>query len=139
MRPTPKPTRLLVVGASLMLCAAVGWASLAWTSGPAQAGEADVVGARAVSEGRGRWRFDVTVRHADEGWEHYSDKWDVLGPEGEVLGTRVLVHPHVDEQPFTRSLRALVLPEEIREVTIRAHDSVHKYGGAEITLQLPPN
>ena len=38
-------------------------------------------------EGSGRWRFDVTVRHADEGWDHYADKWDVVAPDGTVLAT----------------------------------------------------
>ena len=50
------------------------------------------------------WTFSVTVRHNDEGWDHYADIWQVLHPEtGEVLGERVLLHPHDTEQPFTRS------------------------------------
>ena len=51
---------------------------------PAKAGEADVVGVEARREGPGRWRFDVTVRHDDTGWDHYADKWDVVGPDGKV-------------------------------------------------------
>jgi hypothetical protein len=41
----------------------------------------------------------VTVRHADEGWEHYADCWEVLTLDGEVLATRELAHPHDNEQP----------------------------------------
>ena len=70
---------------------------------PARAGEADVVRLEATRISPGVWRFDVTVRHADEGWDHYADRWDVIGPDGAVLATRVLLHPHVGEQPFTRS------------------------------------
>ena len=45
------------------------------------------------------WTFSVTVRHNDEGWDHYADIWQVLHPEtGEVLGERVLLHPHDTEQ-----------------------------------------
>jgi len=103
----------------------------------AQAGEADVVGTRAVKEGSNLWRFDVTLKHADEGWDHYADKWDVLTPDGKLLGTRVLYHPHVDEQPFTRSLGGVSVPEGITSVVIRAHDKVHGVGGKEMTVELP--
>ena len=109
---------------------------LVWAGG-ALAGEADVVAVEAAQEGAGTWRFDVTVKHADEGWEHYADGWEVVAPDGTVLGTRVLLHPHEAEQPFTRSLSGVAIPEEIERVTLRAHDSVHGLGGAEVTVDLP--
>jgi len=103
----------------------------------AYAGEADIVDVKIRMTGRDTFSFDVTVRHADEGWQHYADKWDVVAPDGSVLGTRTLYHPHVDEQPFTRSLSGVKISEAIKEVTVRAHDSVHKYGGKEVTVGLP--
>ncbi len=103
----------------------------------AWAGQADVVDAVAVSEAAGTWRFDVTVRHADAGWEHYADRWEVVNPaDGGILGTRVLYHPHDDEQPFTRSLRGVEIPEGVTRVILRARDSKHGWGGAEVTLEL---
>ncbi len=48
-------------------------------------------------------RFDVTLTHPDTGWDHYADGWRVEDADGVILGTRVLGHPHVNEQPFTRS------------------------------------
>ena len=105
--------------------------------GPALAGEVAVVAAKATGTADGSYRFDVTLRHADEGWDHYADAWDVLAPDGTVLGTRVLYHPHVDEQPFTRSLSGVRVPAGVTEVTIRAHDKVHEYGGKELTVKLP--
>jgi len=104
--------------------------------GAASAGEADVVEAEATQEGAGIWRFDVTVAHGDEGWDHYADKWEVLAPDGSLLGTRVLLHPHVGEQPFTRSLAGVAVPAGIDRVILRAHDSVHGPGGAEVTVEL---
>ena len=47
----------------------------------------------------------VTLAHPDTGWDHYADGWEVVTGDGTSLGLRVLAHPHVDEQPFTRSLR----------------------------------
>jgi hypothetical protein len=107
-----------------------------YRAGPAVAGEADVVAVEAVEESAGTWRFEVTVAHADEGWDHYADRWEVLAPDGRVLGTRVLLHPHVGEQPFTRSLGGVAIPAEIDRVTLRAHDSLHGLGGAEVTVEL---
>ncbi|MGR3717255.1 MAG: hypothetical protein ACU0B1_10970 [Thermohalobaculum sp.] len=101
-----------------------------------RAGEADVVGVEARPSGGG-WSFDVTVRHGDTGWENYADAWRVVGPGGTVYGTRVLVHPHVNEQPFTRSLSGVAIPEGVTTVTVEAHDSVHEWGGAVVEV-VPP-
>ena len=104
---------------------------------PAAAGEADVLNVEVRRSGAGAYSFDVRVRHADAGWDHYADKFDVLAPDGTVLGTRTLHHPHVDEQPFTRSLTNVAVPDGIAEVTVRAHDKVHGYGGRTVTAALP--
>jgi hypothetical protein len=103
----------------------------------AYAGEADVVDVTVRMTGSNTYSFDVTVRHADEGWKHYADKWDVVAPDGTVLGTRTLYHPHEDEQPFTRSLSGVSIPESIKEVTVRGHVSVHGYGGKTATVLVP--
>lgn len=115
---------------------ALAAAVLGFSFTAALAGEADVIGVEAAQEGDNTWRFSVTVRHADEGWDHYADRWQVVAPDGTVLGTRVLLHPHENEQPFTRSLGGVVIPEGVDEVIVRAHDSVHGDGGAEIQVKL---
>lgn len=56
-----------------------------------------------------------------------------------MLGWRKFWHPDVDEQPFTRSLSVIAVPESVREVIIRAHGSVLGYGGIEIKVILPEN
>ena len=104
---------------------------------PAWAGEADVVEVSVRRTSAGIYRFDVTLSHADEGWEHYADAWEVVGPDGAVLARRVLAHPHVNEQPFTRGLVGVVLPTGLASVTLRGRDSVHGYGGVELTVALP--
>lgn len=100
------------------------------------AGEADVLEADVSCDG-GACRFSVTVEHADEGWDHYADKWEILDPEGEVIAVRELAHPHDNEQPFTRSLGNVEIPAGLDSVTVRAHDSVHGYGGRELNVELP--
>lgn len=100
------------------------------------AGEADVVSAEATKSGAGVHNFSVTVAHGDEGWEHYANKWEVVTLDGKILATRVLAHPHVAEQPFTRSKFGVKIPAGTTEVILRAGDSVHNLGGKELKIQL---
>ncbi|MEM7168871.1 MAG: hypothetical protein AAF530_01780 [Pseudomonadota bacterium] len=100
------------------------------------AGDVEVVDAQASQASDGTWTFRVTLAHADTGWEHYADAWEILSPDGKVLGTRVLLHPHENEQPFTRSLGGVVIPEDITEVIVRGHDSVHGHGESRLTVEL---
>ena len=81
--------------------------------------------------------FTVTLEHDDEGWNHYADQWDVVTLEGELLKSRVLYHPHENEQPFTRSLSGVRIPENVMQVKIRARDNVHGYAAQEFLVDLP--
>lgn len=96
-----------------------------------------VENAEASRSGMG-WRFDVTLRHPDTGWDHYADAWEVLTPDGTRLGIRELHHPHVAEQPFTRSLSNVMVPDGLRQVVIRARCSVDGWTGPSVTLTLSP-
>jgi len=102
---------------------------------PALAGEADVLDVEPKRMFANQWQFAVTIRHADNGWAHYADGFDVLAPDGTVLGHRTLYHPHI-RQPFNRMITNVEIPRSIDQVTIRAHDSVHGYGGATVTVDL---
>ncbi len=104
--------------------------------------DADVLFVRAVQAGDA-WTFHVTVGHPDTGWADYADGWDVLTPDGVVLKpdpaspfTRLLLHPHENEQPFTRSQSGIRIPAEVNEVIVRAHDLVDGFGGREVRVNL---
>lgn len=104
---------------------------------------ADVEFVRAVQAVDGSWTFYVTVRHPDSGWEDYADGWDVLTPDGSVIKrnssdpfTRLLLHPHESEQPFTRSQSGLVIPIGVNQVIVRAHDLVDGFGGRQVVVDL---
>lgn len=90
---------------------------------------------KATKVGMG-WRFEVTLSHADTGWDHYADGWDVVDAEGNVLGFRQLMHPHVNEQPFTRSLSGVIVPDGVREVYIRARCSVDGWTAKPVAVKL---
>ena len=101
------------------------------------AGEADVVQVELIATKPDVYRISVSVLHQDKGWDHYADRWEVLAPDGRLLATRILYHPHVDEQPFTRRLDQVKIPAGIRRVEVRAHCSVHETGGKSVWVTLP--
>lgn len=118
-----------------VLMASAFIAGLVFASQVTSAGEADVLKVKAKCNDKNKCRFTVRVRHKDRGWNHYVNRWEVLSLDGELLATRVLAHPHVDEQPFSRSLTVEIAPE-YKSVIVRAHDSEHGYGGKEVTVVL---
>jgi hypothetical protein len=83
------------------------------------------------------WRFDVTISHPDTGWDHYVDAWRILDMQGNELGTRVLTHPHVDEQPFTRSLSGVRIPEGTSQVQIQAREKPGGWNPDAVIITLP--
>lgn len=96
---------------------------------------AQVVHVRATLGGANTWRFDVAVRHNDQGWDHYADLWEVVRPDtGGIIAQRVLAHPHDTEQPFTRSQSGIELPEGVTTVLVRAKCTVHGYGGKSVLV-----
>ncbi|MCP4010820.1 MAG: hypothetical protein GY726_15065 [Proteobacteria bacterium] len=108
------------------------------------AGNADVVNALARNTAPGEWSFRVTVSHPDTGWEDYADGWDIVLPDGTVVKpaakeefTRTLWHPHVNEQPFTRSQGGVKIPAGVNQVTVRAHDKRDGFGGKTVIVTLP--
>lgn len=81
--------------------------------------------------------LSVTLRHPDTGWDHYADGWEALTPDGTSLGIRELAHPHVEEQPFTRSLSGVNIPDGVEALHIRAR--CNDTGWSEQVFVLPLN
>lgn len=100
------------------------------------AGEVTIVDAEFTHTSGQQWSVSVTLEHADSGWDHYADNWRVVDGEGDVLGDRVLYHPHVDEQPFTRSLNGVEIPEGTTEVFVIAHDKEHGWTENRLLVDL---
>jgi hypothetical protein len=99
------------------------------------AGEAKIIDVKV--ECSSSCTFSVTLEHSDEGWDHYANQWDVVTLDGSLLKSRVLYHPHENEQPFTRSLSGVKIPTGTKAVKIRAKDSKHGYSAEEYIVQLP--
>jgi hypothetical protein len=89
--------------------------------------QADVLSVSVNGE-PGAYNFSVTVGSPDEGCSQYADWWEVISQDGALLYRRILLHSHVNEQPFTRSGGPVPIDaEEI--VLVRAHMHPAGYGG----------
>ena len=108
-----------------------------FVSQTAFAGEADVVDVKVRRNASGTYDFDVTVKSVDKGWDYYADAFEVLGPDGRVLGRRILYHPHETEQPFTRDLYGVKIPAGIERVIVRARHKPKGYDGKVQRVALP--
>jgi hypothetical protein len=62
-----------------------------------------------------------------------------VSEDGKVLGERTLYHPHVNEQPFTRTLSGLNIPAATKRIYIEAHDKVHGWSKDRLLIDLKNN
>jgi len=133
-----------VVAAALVVVAM--WAAVSCGSQDGGAGEGERAAAEQrfpdvvdveVAGGDRAYEFAVTVSSPYDSPSRYADGWRVVAPDGSVLGERALAHDHKDEQPFTRSLAGVEIPDGVETVTVEARDLVHGYGGGTVTVTLP--
>lgn len=89
--------------------------------------QADVIAVQASGQ-PGAYQLNVTVKSPDTGCKQYTDWWEVVSTDGKLLYRRVLLHSHVDEQPFTRSGGPVPIQADT-VVWVRAHMNTGGYGG----------
>ena len=96
--------------------------------GSASADDVNILSAhfqqQAQHQGGTQWSVSVTLRHNDTGWDHYADEWRIVDIDGQIFGNRVLLHPHIDEQPFSRSASGIIVPDDVSIVYIEAHGKI---------------
>ena len=108
---------------------------MAFSSQLVWANEVEVVNIKLINKSGNSYRVDVSLLHGDTGWDHYADAWEIYDNNKKLIATRVLHHPHVAEQPFTRSLYDVTIPAGVKTVYVRGHDKVHgngKFVAAEV-------
>lgn len=89
--------------------------------------QADVIAVQVTGQ-PDAYQFSVGIRSPDKGCAQYADWWEVVSKDGKLLYRRVLLHSHVDEQPFTRAGGPVpIQPDTV--VWVRAHMNTVGYGG----------
>ena len=101
-----------------------------------KANDINILAAAIIHQSHGEYLVNVKLEHHDTGWQHYADEWRLVDNKGNILGSRVLQHPHVHEQPFTRSLSNVKLSSELQAVFIEAHDKVHGWTKSRLMIDL---
>ena len=97
----------------------------------------EILDAQATSTGDDTWTFAVTISSPYDTPQRYADAWRVLGVDGTEYGLRILTHDHAAEQPFTRSLAGVEIPDGVDQVLIEARDLVNGWSGTTFELALP--
>jgi len=96
----------------------------------------DVISAKVSSSGKDTYDFDVTVSSPYDSPRRYADAFRVTDKDGTVYGERTLSHDHATEQPFTRDLYSVKIPNTVRVVVIQSRDLRYGYGGKTVEVKL---
>ena len=96
----------------------------------------DIIDATFTSS-NGSYRFNVTVSSPYDSAKRYADAYRIMSESGEVFGIRELAHDHAYEQPFTRSVSGVKIPDDVRTLIIEGRDQQYGWGGKTFTIELP--
>lgn len=97
----------------------------------------DVIAVDVEADKAGTYRFEVTISSPYDTPERYADAWRIKDDEGSVFGIRELLHDHASEQPFTRSLTGVDIPDDVGTVIVEARDLENGWGGETLEVPLP--
>ena len=101
-----------------------------------KANDINILAAAITHQSHGEYLVNVKLGHHDTGWQHYADEWRLVDDKGNILGSRVLQHPHINEQPFTRALSNIKLGSGLETIYIEAHDKVHGWTKNRLMIDL---
>lgn len=97
----------------------------------------DVVGVEISGERSAGLSFAVTISSPYDSPDRYADGIRVRSADGTVYGDSTLTHDHASEQPFTRSVTGVKIPDGVTEVVVEGRDQANGWGGGTKTVTLP--
>lgn len=138
--------RLFVVMISVLLAAGLsacsgessGTSGDESDSGPASGEQfPDIESAEISGDPGGPYSFAVTMSSPYDTPDRYADSMRVRSADGDVFGERPLTHDHAGEQPFTRDISDVQIPDGVTEVLVEGHDQKSGWGGDTVTVAIP--
>ena len=127
----------VLVLSALTGCSNGGSDDMAKSTAEAEQLYPDVVAVTVSGGASGGLRFDVTISSPYDTPQRYADAWRVVGIDGTVFGVRELLHDHAGEQPFTRSLDGVEIPDGVDVVIVEARDQLNGWGGEAMEVTIP--
>jgi hypothetical protein len=111
-------------------------------TGAAHAGQyppriADVQIKRDSPEQTGIYHIRVTIEHEDTGWDDYVEAWEIYDPDGKIMAVRPFFEPELDQQKTVSALAGVVIPVDVKTVTIRARAHPVGLAGDPVEIQIP--
>lgn len=97
----------------------------------------DVESAEISGDAGGPYSFAVTMSSPYDTPDRYADSMRVRSADGDVFGERPLTHDHAGEQPFTRDISDVSIPDGVTEVVVEGHDRESGWGGDTVTVAIP--
>ncbi len=113
------------------------WSAYAQPGGSSEQRFPDVVAVKVRASGSNLFDFDVTISSPYDTPSRYADGFRVYTVANQILGERKLLHDHQNEQPFTRDLYAVAIPQGVKTVLVQARDQKYGYGGKVAEVRLP--
>ncbi|MGI9489444.1 MAG: hypothetical protein ACR2RF_26865 [Geminicoccaceae bacterium] len=98
---------------------------------------ADVQVKRDSPDQAGIFHISVTIEHEDQGWDDYVESWEVFGPDGEVLAIRPFFKPELERKKTVSALSGVIIPEDIKTVTVRARNYPNGLEGTPVEVSIP--
>lgn len=123
---------------SLLIAATLAFGSAGFAHANDDAARiADVQVKRDSPDESGIYHVSVTIEHEDTGWDDYVEAWEIFGPDGKVLGVRPFFEPELERESTVSALAGVIIPEDIKTVTIRARTYPKGLEGDPVEVQIP--
>jgi hypothetical protein len=98
---------------------------------------ADVKVKRDSPDQPGIFHITVKIEHEDTGWDDYVESWEIFGPDGKVIGVRPFFEPELERPATVSALAGIVIPEDIKIVTIRTRKHPTGLEGEPVEVTIP--
>lgn len=89
------------------------------------------------SDQPGIFHIKVVIEHQDTGWDDYVDAWEIVGLDGQLLGSRPFFEPALDQEKTVSALAGVVIPDDVKTVMIRARKHPQGYQGEPVEITIP--